>query len=360
MPTEQKYRKDRVLANPIAQILAIGWLGLATLVGCTGLPDTPTSNPPLPFTQAAETILAQFTEDAALTPTAILASPTPAPTSTSRPTSVPSSTPQATAMPSPTPQVIVVTATPNPLPPPVIIVTATPLPYPTSTPALPFSPCDWAQLVSDVTFPKGSILMPGTSFVKIWRLRNIGTCTWTPGFTVLFVDGYRMGSPERFSLPDYVYPGQTIDLAIPLTAPDQSGNFRGSWLILNDQGVPFGLGDQAADPFNVSVKVILANPNYAYDFTANVCQANWESATGNLACPGTESAQQGFVLIIDNPPLENQSGNLPALWTHPNYAGGGWISGSYPAIVVPDSSHFKAWLGCLNDNPGCNVDFTLN
>jgi hypothetical protein len=347
--------------NSISRLLAIGFLYILALSGCAFLPSTVTPNPQLPFTQAAGTILARFTQEAASTTRAEPTSPTPVPTTLPPPSATASSPAEATATAIPLPPpVIIVTATPVPLPPPVIIVTATPLPFPSPTPVIPLSPCDWAQLVADVTIPDGSILMPDAQFVKIWRLRNIGTCTWDPGFSLLFVDGYRMGSPDRIMIPNFVYPGQTVDLAVPLTAPSQAGNYRGRWLLLNDQGVPFGIGAQAADPFSIAIKVIAANPDYAYDFTANVCQALWESATGNLVCPGDDGDPQGFVLLLDNPQLENESENQPALWTHPNYASNGWINGSYPAITIQDGYHFKTWLGCLNDSPGCNVQFILN
>ena len=39
-------------------------------------------------------------------------------------------------------------------------------------------PCDWAQFVSDVSVSDGTLMLPGTTFTKTWRLRNIGTCTW--------------------------------------------------------------------------------------------------------------------------------------------------------------------------------------
>ena len=38
---------------------------------------------------------------------------------------------------------------------------------------------DRAQFVADVTVPDGTRYDPGATFTKTWRLRNIGTCTWT-------------------------------------------------------------------------------------------------------------------------------------------------------------------------------------
>ncbi len=46
--------------------------------------------------------------------------------------------------------------------------------------------CDWAQFVTDVTVPDGSIYPPGATFTKTWRLKNIGTCTWTPSYSMVY------------------------------------------------------------------------------------------------------------------------------------------------------------------------------
>src|SRR5512143_3278895 len=46
-------------------------------------------------------------------------------------------------------------------------------------PAAALSSCDWAQFVADVTVPDGTSYAPGTTFTKTWRLKNIGSCTWT-------------------------------------------------------------------------------------------------------------------------------------------------------------------------------------
>ena len=36
-----------------------------------------------------------------------------------------------------------------------------------------------ASFVRDVNYPDGTYVVPGTSFTKTWRLRNVGTQAWT-------------------------------------------------------------------------------------------------------------------------------------------------------------------------------------
>ena len=64
---------------------------------------------------------------------------------------------------------------PTPVPPTSTTVPPTPVP-PTAT--QPQIPCDRAKFVEDVTSPDGTDVIQGTSFVKTWRLKNNGICTW--------------------------------------------------------------------------------------------------------------------------------------------------------------------------------------
>ncbi|NIP41529.1 MAG: hypothetical protein GWN00_05010, partial [Aliifodinibius sp.] len=36
-------------------------------------------------------------------------------------------------------------------------------------------------------------LTPRTAFTKVWRLQNVGTCTWTADYDMVFISGDRMG-----------------------------------------------------------------------------------------------------------------------------------------------------------------------
>src|SRR5689334_8049481 len=43
---------------------------------------------------------------------------------------------------------------------------------------VPVAKCDAAAFLADVTYPDGSIISLNSTFVKIWRIKNVGTCTW--------------------------------------------------------------------------------------------------------------------------------------------------------------------------------------
>ncbi len=243
-----------------------------------------------------------------------------------------------------------------PVPPqvPTPVPTATPIPTPIPT------PCNWIKFIADVTVPDYTPYSPGTVFTKTWRLQNIGTCSWTAGYDLVFVSGNAMTDKISHPLPAEVRPGEMVDLSVRLTAPLSTGNFKGSWMLRNRSGELFGLGPKSDESFWVLIKVIAPNAHYDYDFAANYCLAQWSSDAGKLGCPGKVVHSQGFVILLDNPNLENRTENEPALWLRPNHNTGGWVGGEYPPIIFQDGDHFKAWVGCLSESKGCQVTLKLS
>lgn len=121
----------------------------------------------------------------------------------------------------------------------------------------PTPPCDLAApgVPIDITVPDDTILDPGKTFTKIWRLRNIGTCTWTKNYSAAFFSGDQMGAPVAVSMAGDVAPGQSVDIAIDMTAPQDSGKFQGNWKLSNAANVLFGIGPNGNSPFWVRIKV---------------------------------------------------------------------------------------------------------
>ena len=62
-----------------------------------------------------------------------------------------------------------------------------------------------ASFVSDVTVPDDTVVPAGSTFVKTWRIRNDGTCTWTPGsYALVFTGGDALSGPDEVNLPGEV------------------------------------------------------------------------------------------------------------------------------------------------------------
>ena len=123
-------------------------------------------------------------------------------------------------------------------------------------PAPTLSGCiDRAYFVSDLTIPDDAFVPPGVSFVKTWRLRNEGTCTWSEGYDLVFEGGVIMGGPASIPLRSSVAPGATLDLSVHLAAPYSPGRHRGEWKLRNAVGRRFGIGPNASLPFWVQINV---------------------------------------------------------------------------------------------------------
>ena len=264
-----------------------------------------------------------------------------------------------TSFPSPTNPVLTFTPISNP------VLTYTPI----SNPVLTFTPisnpipvvlCDAASFVEDVTIPDGTVLSRGTNFTKVWRVQNIGSCTWTPSYAVVFVNGDGLGAATSVPLSGYVYPGNYVDLPINMTAPNTDGHYEGFWELSNASGGLFGIGPQANNSFWVDVNV--SGPSYnAYDFVSNFCDATWANNDGNLPCPGTSSDLRGYVLNLDNPIMESgKNENEVGLLTVPKNAINGFLRGVYLPIQIQDGDRFRAMINCQYQAYGCDVVFELN
>ena len=237
------------------------------------------------------------------------------------------------------------------------IATNTPVPA-TATPSP--EPCNDATFIEDVTIPDGSVFTPGTAFLKIWRLKNVGTCTWTTSYDLVYVGGDQLGAQRAVSLAKSVRPGETIDVGVRMFAPQDQGVYKGYWMLNNTKGKLFGIGDHANASFWVSIKVVTNVSNYKFDFATNYCSGSWTSSTSRLRCNDTTSPQNGSVQFLINPKLENRLENEPTIWVHPAQTRNGWIEGSYPSIFVQKGDTFNAWVGCLAGNKLCDVTFYLS
>jgi hypothetical protein len=327
-----------LIAMGVAAALIIGLVAVACLfvsyiypnyLAAPIQPDTDQIN-----TQAAQTIMANLTQTGVVNTPEFTELP---PSATLPPTSTGTQ---------------LLTATSTAIPP-----TATPVP-PTPTPTA--IPCNWIQFIDDVTVKDGTVFPPNNMYTKTWRLKNIGLCTWTRDYMLVFDSGERMDGPAAVQIGENVDPGETVDLSVELISPKSAGKYRGNWLLSTPGDQKFGLGAGADNPFWVEINVIESD-KYVYDFALNYCNATWTSGAGNLPCPGEAGDEDGFVNLLDNPIIEiDRLENEPALWTVPQRTNDGFIRGVYPEIKIEAGNHFKTVVGCLNDSKKCDLLFRIN
>jgi hypothetical protein len=174
------------------------------------------------------------------------------------------------------------------------IKTATPLPTLTNTPAptsiLTFAsitprptPCDRASFVNDVTIDDDTLMASGTTFTKIWRLKNNGTCTWDTSYRLVFSSGDAMGAPSSgANLPVVVAPGGTVDISVTLTAPSSPRSYQADFMLQNGSGTRFGIGENADKSFYV--KIVVGSTATSSVFAVTSVKINSSPNTYNGAC----------------------------------------------------------------------------
>ena len=138
---------------------------------------------------------------------------------------------------------------------------ATPTTAPTLSSAPPDPNCAKASLVSENP-PDGVLIKPGEYFWKTWTLKNTGTCTWTPAYSLVFWSGDLMGGLTSYPLDDDIAPNEQKEISIYLKAPDTEGTFTGYWRLRSPWNANFGVGP-SDEPFYVQIATSAdAEPEY--------------------------------------------------------------------------------------------------
>lgn len=196
--------------------LILSLLLLAILLSACGPAD---STPPTEESQYSPDISTAIAQALTAAAQVLTASVTPAntPTLTSTPTLTPTETPFPT-----------IGFTP---------ATETLQPSPTATQQI--ESCYNSAFVSDLTIKDDTVLMLGEKFKKIWRIMNTGTCPWKEDFAMTFFSGTSMDGITS-PINQYVAPGKTAKISVPMTAPTTEGTFTGYWILSTSDGSKFG------------------------------------------------------------------------------------------------------------------------
>ncbi len=280
MSTEKKAPVRFGLLTVFVWLLVAG--GIITLLwqvinrlAASNLPlSTPTANQ----TQVSETISAVLTMQASSPVTPAPQTITPAPTV--QPTATPTGLlPSAQAT--------------NTQKPPTITVT-------------PRSMCNQAAAGNpiDMTIPDDSLINPGQSFIKTWKLVNAGTCTWTKSYSVSFFYGDRMGAAENVPLQDVVRPAQSVEISVDMEAPARPGTYQGNWKLADPNGTLFGIGPNGDSPFWVRIIVaesLTATPSATPTATATSTPSSniTPSSTPDGQASGERTLTPGDAIDLD-------------------------------------------------------------
>lgn len=163
----------------------------------------------------------------------------------------------AAASPTPTPTE---TPTNTPLPP-----TATPTPQGTLPTLAPTATRQQSSggtgcLRAELTYESpqdGAQYAIGENFKKVWVFKNVGACTWTQGFSLVFIQGDLMGAKGTRAFSDFttvdILPGDHLRIEVTFIAPNEQGTYKGYWMLRSDGGNLFGLGQDGRGWFWVEI-----------------------------------------------------------------------------------------------------------
>lgn len=182
--------------------IVIGFTLIFLLTACSK--TTPTEDPNLKITEIAATVQAELTKVSALTPS------------------------------------VTSTSTPNP-------ATATPtlgaqMTSPTATKLLSTGISgDNAAFGADITIPDGSLVLPGSTFVKTWSIVNTGTTTWNKNYQLMYIQGQQDAKGALFvKITEDVAPGASTNVSVTFTAPSAVGTYTSYWKMYSANGYSFG------------------------------------------------------------------------------------------------------------------------
>ncbi len=203
---------------------------ILVLAGCN-MPNQEVESSGLDVTQAYQTVEAQLTQAVAQTPVLTSSPELPNPAEPDEPEEL------------------------TPLP--ATVAPAEPE-EPTLSPT-PETRCDQAAAAYpkiDITIEDDTKMVPGQGFTKTWRVVNVGTCTWTLNYEVVWFSGEQLAVSGSFPLDMSAAPNQSIDISVDMTAPAEPGTYQSNWKLRNPGGDLFGIGPIGESPFWVRIEVV--------------------------------------------------------------------------------------------------------
>ena len=153
--------------------------------------------------------------------------------------------------------------------------------------------------VEDLTIPDDTEIQPGESFVKTWRLQNSGSCIWTTAYLVRFAGGTQMTLDSEFFLPEVVPAGAFIDISLTLIAPPDEGPYRAEFMLVDDDGVPFGSGGNESDVFWVQI-VVDADATQPEPNSASINGTVWADDNANGIVDSFEAVLPGVEIRLSD------------------------------------------------------------
>lgn len=127
------------------------------------------------------------------------------------------------------------------------------------------APCNAAKFIADIAVPDGFRVKVGEKFTKIWRIQNVGACTWTPEYALVLTWGNDFGIAPPVWFDQITKPGELYDIIMVMEAPYLPACWQGNWIIQDPEGLRFGVGNNFTISLRVMVSVYLSGFGFLQD-----------------------------------------------------------------------------------------------
>ena len=213
-----------------------------------------------------------------------------------------------------------------------------------------------ATFISDVTIPDDSVIEAGKTFVKTWRVRNDGTCTWGPSgyplHALAFTGGSKLGAPDQVPLPKTVAPGEQVDLSVSMTAPTTAGTYTSQWgfRVDNDPngvGPYIGVGPKQDGALYVRIRVGSSASGATQSRLSFDAGATSTSVDGELKAGEKRgfvlAAMKGQILMAALNPAADARLQITAA-DKANLSGTTSSDGQNAQVTLPSSQDYTVWV----------------
>jgi hypothetical protein len=213
--------------------------GLCILASClfisacgSAATQSPTVDPALIYTSAAQTVEAELTMTDVAGPATATITPFPLTTETPGvPTAILGNGAVLPTLPGPQTTDVSTTGTP---------AAATPTLGQVLVPTLPKSQAaDKATWISNDP-PDSALVTTDAKFDITWTMKNSGTTTWSKKYTIRYFSGNIIMEHKQFDFRAAVNPGDTGTFIVDAIAPSKPGTYSVWWKMTNDLGQNFG------------------------------------------------------------------------------------------------------------------------
>ena len=270
----------------ISWILFFSLLILLTACGNRTTPTQKVVNPTT-STSAPSATLTLLPEPTHTTTPSSATSPTTEPTTTQAPTEVPPPTATPTEEP----------AQVQPIPTPTEPGSSTADAGSVTSDNPPDNSCtNKAAFFDDVTIPDDTVFRQSETFIKTWRVRNEGTCTWN-GYKLVSAGGEAMNAMPSIDL-ESVIPGAITDISVDMQAPKRGGSHTSFWQFATDSGETFGVGAGADGLLWVRIKVDYSNQDQTSTNPGRSLSTTSSSSTSSTTAGCTNETNPGYVSTI--------------------------------------------------------------